>query len=390
MDSPPNAVAVKVVRSSTRPRTPNDGEPVEALNKSQVVDRHLQNGTTYHYGVYAIFNDHQGQSVISQGVFLEAIPEEPPTVPKLQIEAIGTNAQKELRLSWTSISKGEVAILMNSKSPKLSANQVLPESHLSEQGELIIGKQNQAIAKLGDAKLVYFTSIVLFQGMAYIGETIQYSNLENISNLKVQRQTNALHLYWDWSKNCQQAIVAYSHTNFPTDPNSSQVTRFQITKAQYDSHGYYALNNPIQQDYYFVVFALSEQNGQTLLASGLSSSARFRVSYQSNLSLHYEIERQQKLWGKKKLNLILKISGSGELPNLILVNKSGTQPLRKEDGRTILKIPSQRLEQASTVLSFSLEDCQPGFGKLFLEDDSLYDSKGGYVHIYHAIEKMKL
>lgn len=387
---PSNAVAVKVVRNKTRPRNPDDGEVVKVLNKSQVVDRNLQNGTTYHYAIYAIFHDHRGKPIASDGIYIEAIPEEPPVAPKLKIEPIGTDTQQELRLSWTPVSKGEVGVLMSNNSPELAAEQILPENKLAQMGKLIIGKGNRAIAKSNNARMIYFTSIVLFQGIAYVGETISYSNLENISNLKAQKQTNALNLYWDWPKSCQKAVVAYSHTDFPTSPNSPGVNSHHITKAQYELHGYYALKNPAQQDYYFTVFAVSEHDGKTLTASGTTASARFRVSYQGNLNLHYEIKRQQKLWGKKKLNLILKVSGSGELPALILVQKSGTQPLRKEDGRKILHIPSQRLSETNANLSFPLEDCQTGYGKLFLEDDSLYDSKGGYVHIYHAVEKTKI
>jgi|GEM_PF-2512787 len=387
--SPANAIEIQVIRNLTRPSNHSDGQKVEVLNKSQVVDRNLQNETTYYYGIYSIFKDHQGKSVISQGVFIEATPEEPPKVRPVQVEVIGTGSQRELKLFWTSVKKGEMAILKSAKNSQLSSNSVLPENQLSSLGELLIGKNQQVIIKMDEVGIIYFTPVVLFQGMAYLGETIAYTNLEEISNFKVQRQINALHLYWDWPKNCQQAIVAYSHQAFPTDPNKAQVTKYQITKAQYELHGYYIISNSVQKDYYFTVFALSQHNGQVVMSPGLSPSSRFRVSLQNGLRLDYEIEKQKKFlfFGKNKTNLVIKVSGSVELPELIMVNKSGTLPLNKNDGKVILKIPKQRLETENTKLSFAIENKSLGYGQLFLVDDSLYDSRGGYVRIYHPDKK---
>jgi len=388
---PENVSEIQVVRHLRYPHNTADAQAVKVLNKSQVIERDLENKTTYYYGIYSLFKDYQGQLITSQGVFVEAIPEEPPIISQVQIEIISASEQRELKLFWTPTNKGEMIILKSQEKLQLNSDSVLPENQLSSLGELLIAQNQQVITKLPELGIVYFTPVVLFQGMAYLGETIPYINLEEITNLKIQKQINALHLYWNWPKNCQQAIIAYSHQMFPTEPNNTEVTKYQITKAQYDLHGYYIVSNPVQRDYYFVVFALSQHNGQSLISPGLSPSSRFRVSLQSSLRLDYEIEKQKKLFSKTKVNLIIKVSGSVELPELVLVNKSGTLPLNKDDGRIILKIPKQHLPTSNTRLSFPLEEDSIGYARLFLADDNLYDSRGGYVRIYHPdSNKMRL
>lgn len=396
---PENAVEIRVIRNQKLPTHANDGEVVEVLNKSYLIDRNLQNGITYHYGIYAIFNDHQGKSVVSQGVFITAIPEEPPSVPKVHIEIIGKSEKGQLRLHWKEISKGEFIILKSLKNLESEHDTVLPESRLTQLGEILIGKQNnEIITQVKEVGVIYFTPVIIFQSMAYLGKSIVYTNLEEISNLKVQRQTNALNFSWDWPKNCQQAILSYSHVDFPSHPTAPNVIQYQVIKAEYDIRGYYSIAIPEKQtdlqDYFIVVFAIIQSNGQNITSPGLSSSARFRVCYQSQINLHYEIERKKELWkfwNKGQLTLILKISGTGILPNLILVSKSSIIPLNKSDGKSVLKISSQPIAKDTKIMLFPLDNDQPGYVRLFLEDDTLYDSKGGYIRIYHpSNEKLRI
>jgi Double zinc ribbon len=385
---PQYASEVLVFQSTEYQPNFNNGQRLQTINKSKIIEQNLQNGKTYYYTIYATFKNHEGNPIYSQGVSVQAIPEEPPSViENLQVE-LETSPQKQLRLSWQAPRKGEVAILLSSTSPGLSKGNILTQSHISRHGNLLLSpnSKHEVIVPIKETEILYFTPIVLFQNMAYVGETAEYVNIEDVRNLRCQKQRDELQLQWEFPLGCQQVIVAYNHDNFPSNQASSGV-RANVTKTQYDLLGYYPIKNLTSRDYYIVVQSVMVHNAQTIVASGLSSSARCRVNMTSDINVQYTIKRQRKLFGKNKLTLEINAVGKGEIPEILLVCKQGGLPLKKDDGDVILRVPKLMITGKRETLVFEIEQRRQSYGKLFLADDSFYKSRGGYVRIDHPSQE---
>lgn len=388
-EAPESVEAVLVVRSGAgNPRSPKEGEAVHTLDKTQVIDKDLQNGKTYYYGVFCQYVDHKGQIITSPGAFVSATPQVPPSpITEMQIEVVKTGAEHELLLSWEPPEKGQVVVVSTTRPPSFDVGWVVDEQTLSSEGEIIYGGPGEIGTVVEAARIVYFTPVVLFGGMAYIGKTVDYASLEDVSNVRVQNLGAELQLRWEWPRNCQKVIVAYSHSEYPTarDDTLRDVVRIELTKAQYDLRGYHAIPDPKRRDYYVVVFAVISQGGTELLASGRES--RLKISLSSSMTVQYEINRRRRmLVGRGELVLTVNVEGEGHLPGMVLVRKQTALPLTRSDGEIIYEIAAQTLESQTTRLQEPLPENaeQPrSYARLFLVDDESYESRGGHVRIVH-------
>lgn len=389
---PDNISQVEVYRSTKPSNSPKTGERIELLDKTQGIDRNLENGQKYYYTIYCLFKEHTGKLVSSHGVSVEAIPEEPPEhINELKIDVLRSTPTRELRLSWKPTKKGNVAVLLSSRNPGLSLEDVIPQGALSEYGKLLTGTQEEVKVTIQDKGVVYFTPVVLLQQTAYIGKTIEYVNVDDVSNLKVQKQKNELQIRWDWPSSCKKVILSYSDQGFPDSHTDNNAVHLEITEAQYKIRGYYSLKSTSQKDYFIVVHAVLKQDRQEVVASGTSDSARTRVSLSSLMVIKYQILRKRALFGKSKPILTIETDGSGELPKLVLVRKLGGIPLKKNDGEVALTIAPTPLKNNNKALSYELEAQNRCFGKLFLVDDTLYEARDGYIRINHpTINEMEM
>lgn len=388
---PAHAIDVAVFSSTTKQPDSKTGQQVEVINKSKISSTGLENGRSYYYTIYTLFKDHNGNTVYSRGTACRAVPEEPPSIiTVLQIELDQSTSPKQLKLSWQPPSKGEGAVLVSTRSPALKKENILPESSLESHGKLELSKTNKSevFIPIRDNESLYFTPIVLFQSTGFIGKTIHYVNLENVKNLRFQKQKNEVHLQWEWCKNSQIVEVAYSSSGFPSNQSDASVIRTRITKTEYELLGYYPIKNLAEKDYYISVHNVLIENGQDLIASAMTSSARCRLSMGSDLQITYLIKRKG-IFLKKKLVIEIKVIGKGELPTLVLIGKQRAAPLKKEDGKILLKIPSSTISVQQT-LEFEFDGRSGSYGRLFLEDTSLYKVSGGYVRIDHpALDKLE-
>jgi hypothetical protein len=386
-DAPANVAEVRVYRSQTRPR-PNTlvGDLIKPLDHTQLVDHNLLNGESYFYTIVSVFVNHDGREVMGGALTVEVRPEEPPPpITEVSTEIKQDERGRELLVSWAAPSKGEVVVLQSSSKPPFQKGEIIPQAVAAREGNVLSTNGHRLSVRPQNNSLIYLTPLVLFQNQAYVGKTIEYANLEDISNLKYTRQANEFQLRWNWVANSHKCIVAYSYDGYPTSPDDENCVRQEITKAQYDNTGFFRIKNPLKRDHYIVVYAVLEENGKRIVASGLGAGAQTRISVESLITLDYVIERKRRLFGKGTITLTLTATGTGTLPAMRLVAKQSAQPIRKSDGEVILQIDPVPLVQPSTVLTYNLDAfARPQrFARLFLENDDLHDTRGGYIHMNH-------
>ena len=245
-------------------------------------------------------------------------------------------------------------------------------------------------------QIAYFVPVVLFKKMAYVGQERYFAGVDDVTNLRAHNDSVALRLTWDWPQGCQQAIVAYAYDRFPEAEGrpGDGAERRDIARPQYDLQGAFFLLNPALEDHYIVVYAVYMRDGKRVIAPG-QGGARRLVPIKSRVSIAYEVIRSRGLFGGRGAApvLALTLTGKGRVPPLLVVRKQGGVPINKTDGEVIHRLPEFPFDGPTAAYSEYLPAAaQPhSYIKLFLEDDSLYDTRGGYVRVDHPLtDKLRL
>ena len=374
-----------IVRKEKAPASsPHDGVQLTPLDLSHLVDRSVQNGRLYFYTIYCQFKDYNGRIITSPGVTQSATPEAPPEIiSALEIASTRVAQGYEVQLCWASPAKGDVIILKSPGSPNLKSGDSFQQSELAHHGTLLQQHANSCIDAWKQPGVAYYTPIVIFQGIAYIGRPQRFAVVDDVSNLKYQNLGTAIRLNWTWPANCTEVVVAYDYQNWPQIGNATPNTS-KITRAEYEHRGYYDIRGTQNRDHYIVVAAIVKQGADQIVGTGTRIQARLA----SKIVVSYEIRALRSLFGPKKRMLHISSRTVGTLPTLVIVSKQGRLPIRKEEGE-----PMFRLEGPLHIendLEIELPDTSFGqrtFGKLYLEDDGMYE----VVTIHHpSEEKLRL
>lgn len=385
--APKNVHEVVVVRSETTfPVTMRDGSRIGTLDINQAVDNNVQNGRIYYYTVFCQFQGIAERPITTAGKRINAIPQPPPTpIQNLEIVPHKDSTSRKVNIQWDRPDKGDVAILYSQQPTGLKPGAVIRNADLPTYGELLRSNINQTAADVSQMGVYYYTPLVLFHGMAYVGKEHRYVSVEDVTELKIQNLGYALRLTWNWPASCNEVKISYSNSNWPSSTQENNGRSSMLTRAQYELYGYYDFQGPAIQDYFFIVFAAVGQADQKIFASGLSKDCRARITLATRITLDYQIKKS--LFGKD-LSLELTIQGQGVLPALLLVRKHGNLPMNKQDGNVYLRIEKGEINKKNVSFSLPVSAVRgKEFVKLFLVDDFMYDS----VIIHHPLpEKLKL
>lgn len=383
--APPNVQNIIVVRKQqTAPTSMRDGTQISALDSTRVVDRAVHNGTRYFYNIYCQFRDYDGQPVTSPGVTSSATPEPPPDIiSSLDISSTPAGQGYEVLIRWSPPAKGDAVILKSQGDPDLRPGETVPRAALTRYGTLLQQRPNSCTDSWSQPGVAYYTPVVLFQNMAYVGTPQRYAVVDDVKNLTYQNLGSAIRLNWAWPANCQEVLVTYDYRGWPQITNNSP-NLSKVTRAEYEYKGYYDIRGTQNCDYYIVVAAVIRQNADQIIGSG----ARIQARLASKIIITYEIKMPRSLFGPKKRLLHISARSAGSLPTLVIVSKQGRLPLRKEEGEPIFRLEGPVPIEGE--LEYELPDRSFGprtFGKLYLEDDRMYE----VVTIHHpSEEKLRL
>lgn len=382
--TPPNTQGVVVVRKArVAPRSIDDGERLSLSSFTQLVDRDVQNGQTYYYRIYCQFKDQYGQSVLSAGKTIQATPETPPTaITQMEIVSTKTPQGYTVQLSWVVPAKGKVAILKSKERLPLSLGKTIPVSELKRYGDVLEGLSNTLTDIWRQPGMGYYTPVVIFNTMAYIGSPQRYACIDDVSNMRYENVGTALRLQWTWPERCQEVVVSYSYQGWPQLNNAADETTRRVTRAEYESLGYIDIRGVTDRDYYIIVAAVIKEGSEQITGSG----ARIQARLASKLILTYEIK--QTGFVRKKRTLHLYARKPGLLPDLLLISRRDRLPLYKGEGEVLHHINGPLAIEKELSVELPEKTYPPRtFGKLYLKDDTLYE----VVNIHHPSEdKLRL
>ncbi len=267
---PVNVQNVIVVRKEkTPPRAIDDGKQLPLVDMQHLVDRNVLNDIMYFYGIYCQFKDYNNQLVASVGVIKNAAPEVPPApIMHLDITSTRVSQGHEVKLRWQAPLKGRALILKSPQRVPFRPGETVPRALVDKQGILLEERPDTLTDTWSQPGIAYYTPIVLFQEMAYIGTSLQHVCVDDVNDLKYQNLGSTLRLQWTWPANCQEVLVAFDTEGWP-NPQGARTNTQKVTRAEYDSSGYYDIRRATNQDYYIVIAALFKQGTEQIVAPGV-------------------------------------------------------------------------------------------------------------------------
>ena len=187
----------------------------------------------------------------------------------------------------------------------------------------------------------------------------------DITELVLKNLDGAFNLKWVWPDDCTEALLAYSHLDWPR-PGQPDVSQVRVTRAEYEVRGHYELHGPIDRPYYIMVAAILRKAGTSVVTKGETVQGYMA----RKLLVDYEIKITR--FGARRRFLHLYTRFPGRIPTLLLRSCVGHAPLTKEEGVLFQRIEGP-LEVRGELAIPLLKDPEPGsFGRLFLEDEDLY------------------
>ncbi len=381
--APPNTHSITVTRKEgTPPSSLHDGTQLTPLDARRLVDRDAQNDRLYFYSIFCAFKDYDGSIVISTGVTVRAMPETPPdTITALNISSQKAASGYDVQLRWPAPRKGQAVILKSTQPTHLKPGDAIASGTLKSFGAVLQGQPGACLDSGAQPGVIYYTLAVILQETAYIGASQRLALIDDVSNLRYQNIGTAIRLNWSWPANCQEVLVAFAYDGYPEPGRATSHAR--VMRAEYEHRGFYDIRGNPERDHYIVIAAVIRQGNDEVIGSG----ARIQARLVSKIVLSYEIKPPRK-FGPKKRMLSISTRAAGKLPDMLLVSKQGRLPLRREEGEPYFRVPAPLWIESA--LEFELPDKAFGpktFGKLYLEDDGLYE----VVTIHHpSEEKLRL
>ncbi len=283
----------------------------------------------------------------------------------LKISEISTNEQRWLCISWSPPALGKV-IILKSMEPLHLEGTTLKVARLAEIGQVLQSRGNAAADIWRPLEQIYYTPAIVLVQDAYLGSSQPYACIENVKELRCQPLGAVLRLRWIWPEVCNEVSISYS-TKPHSQPGDPTATTFAVKRADYDRLHYFDVHNLTKSECSLVVAAIMEQEGKRLVAQG----TQIHVQLSDTSVITYEIRRS--LIGPKRRTLHLALDLHKPLPVLLLVSKQGGIPLYKTDGELFYRLKVALRTTNDVVIDLPSIALPPGtFGKLFLEDDTLY------------------
>jgi hypothetical protein len=365
---PEQAVSVTVRRAAA--------QPIKLRVAGQTArDENLKNGKTYTYQVTAQYRDTVGQLVNSEPVIVHAIPNVPPK-PIQNLCVAETRAEKTL-LEWTPDPRANTYLLLCNGKVSLTEGETYPLKAIEAYGKLIQAPGQKLWLTLPSMVLTSIVPLTEVDNTVTIGRAFQHVGLDEVERLNVRLNKNSISITWHWPPNCQEVRLSYSHRDYP-DSDRAEATMTQvITRADYNLYGgQFTVDQPKPKDHFFIVQTVLQQGHEMLASNGVRTSAHLA----SRITIRYEIKRRM----MRKPQLKLSFDGHGMVPNILLVAQQRIAPDSINTGSVVMVIPLRPINgQIELVEELEPPRQSNTVYRLFLEDESAYESRGGHIIMLH-------
>lgn len=363
---PPGAVEIRVVRAPDfAPKNPKDGDRIPAT-LDQAVDRNIEAGRVYHYGVFAIHQTDDGRRFPSPGLTISAGPRpavEPPSAPRVTLSPLG-----RVRLDWNEPARGSVRILWTPSPIPQPPGASLTETEIDAlQGRWIAStapdRAEDDEAQTGGG---HYTPFLAIGGALIVGRGVGMSLVADPTELRAVRLGpplgevggDRIQLRWNWPPGAFASRVLARLGASPIGPNDVKALAFNVSRTDYDRAGSWILalpppedkpaaqptngDLPRSTDWRVRVYGVAEDEGATHLSPGIEPTAETIVpGPHPEVTIGYQLKRPW--FPGRPWTLALHTEPPGEsIPPLVVVSNSRAIPLSAEDGEVVARIPAAR------------------------------------------------
>ncbi|HZW33686.1 MAG TPA: hypothetical protein VFF52_23395, partial [Isosphaeraceae bacterium] len=366
---PPRGVAeVRVVRKrGMPPANPRDGDRIAAA-PDHALDRGLDQGQVYHYGIYAIYKMADGRLYPSPGVVVAAQPE-PPVAP-LDAPRLVQEPSGRVRIDWIEPARGSVRILRTAAPLPLP-----PGTRLTAgEAEALEGVWLESItpdrAYDPDPPLTGACSYTPLTGWGQtwtLGHGATLGRVADPSDLRATRAGGGLGsslggiratLRWRWPAGASAAVVVARQGAPPQGPGDPMATTALLTRAEYDRHDCWTISLPSGPSrdtgvgpsrseagpWHLRVYSISERDDARSFSPGLEpTAATILPEPRPELAVTYLLSRPWLPIPGLPWSITLRTEPAGSvLPPLVVVAHPRAVPLSADDGQIIARFRAAR------------------------------------------------
>lgn len=361
---PPGASAIEVWRKEGEiPQKRQDGELVQEVTHSGVVDKDVVFGKTYGYLIVVIY-EADGKKFYSDGLTRKSkmVP-----LPNMLQNITVTRREDGIMLDWEAWEETEDRFhIYYAYSPfTVQKEEPIPIDELPAFGQEIevTEGQHHAFLPANMKKPIYLLPVTKNDEIALIGHMIISKNHPEVRNIRHWIDQNDIVVQWDWPKDINEVVIVCGEDTFSKDPkNSTGKTTRVLSKGSYDALNGYKITAE-ERDYYFTIFTRYEDAGELVHSNGVEYLCM--NSKQVNMMYHLKVNNNIFF---KRIQLEITCDIPITMPDLVLVKKEKSIPTKKEQGEEIYRIRSQKLD-GTERFEIPFEHFEiDAYAKLFFED----------------------
>ncbi len=304
-------------------------------------------GVEFSYHVYAEYRDAGGVLVRTPGATVRAkVTPRPRPVSELWA---GTSAGRTT-IGWTRPPSGEVRIYAADAADRpLAAPDT--EADLAELARLgrYVGAGQRRVVDENARGMTTYTSVTVDGGQAVAGPSVVHLPVPPPGNAAVTDTGSELVLTFTLPPGVTEAVVAGRRDAPPSGPHDPAAQTWSTTNTKLEiDHG---LHVPAPQDglgWYFGIYSVLRDGSAKLAApTGVQLKARDATP----VTASYTVRRS----GVLKRNIVIEVTGTDRLPELVVVAKRGAVPASGSDGTEVGRMPggnrTARIELAASALA---------------------------------------
>ncbi len=288
-------------------------------------------GVEFSYHVYAEYRDADGVLVRTPGATVRAKVAQR---PRPASELWASTSAGRTTIGWTRPPSGEVRIYAAdaADSPLAAPDTEADLAELARRGRYVGAGQRRVVDENARGMTTY-TSVTVDGGQAVAGPSLVHLPVAAPGNAAVTDTGSELVLTFTLPPGVTEAVVAGRRDGPPSGPHDPAAQTWSTTNTKLEiDHG---LHVPAPQDglgWYFSIHSVLRDGSAKLAApAGVQLKARDATP----VTASYTVRRS----GLVKKNIVIEVTGTDRLPELVVVAKRGAVPASVTDGAEAGRMP---------------------------------------------------
>jgi hypothetical protein len=286
-------------------------------------------GVEFSYHVYAEYRDPDGALIRTPGATVRArvVPR-----PKPVSELWATTSARHTTIGWVRPPSGEVRIYAADAALAAPDTEV-DLAELARRGRYIGAGQRRVVDENAGRRLVTYTSVTVDGGQAVAGPSLAHLPVAVPSNAAVADSGSEIVLTFTLPPGVTEAVVAGRRDAMPTGPADRAAQTWSVTNSRLEIDGGLHVHAP--QDglgWYFSIHSVL-RDGSAKLAAPTGVQLKARDS--TPVTASYTVRRA----GVVKRSIIIEVTASDPMPDLVVRAKRGAVPSDARDGTEVGRMP---------------------------------------------------